>query len=194
MRGAPDAAWGPAGRMNRCRAAATLLLLLGAGVAGCGRGPAPPLTTEALRNASYHAGYVEQGRVTLRDGRYESDGETPIRITLLDPLAFGDLDGDGAADAAALLAFETGGSGVFVQLAPVLNRGGRPLNPDTTFLGDRVKIERLRIEAGQIVVDLVTQGPGDPMCCPTRREARSFRLRGRALEPTGVVSPPPPAR
>ena len=169
------------------------LLLLSAG-AGCGRRAAPPLTAEALRNASYHAEYVEQGRVTLHGGRYENAGETPVRITLLDLTAFGDLDGDGAVDAAVLLACETGGSGVFVQLAPVLNRQGRPLNPDTTFLGDRVKVERLRIEVGQVVVDLVTQGPDDPRCCPTRREARFYRLRGRALELTGVVSPPPPAR
>ncbi len=182
--------------MNRQRlqVLAAAVALLGAGAAGCERGASPPLTAEALRNASYHAEYVEQGRVSLHDGRYENDGETPVRITLLDRTAFGDLDGDGAIDAAVLLACETGGSGVFVQLAPVFNRQGRPLNPGTTFLGDRVKIERLRIEDGQVVVDLVTQGPDDPMCCPTRREARSYRLRGRALELTGVVSPPPPAR
>jgi len=174
------------------RAAAWLLLLLGA--AGCGRRAAPELTAEALRNASYHAAYVEQGRVTLRDGRYENAGETPVRITLLDPLALGDLDGDGAADAAVLLACETGGSGVFVQLAPVLNRKGRPHNPDTVFLGDRVKVEGIAIRQGRVVLDLIAHGPGDPQCCPTRRETRVYRWTGGRLVDETALSPPPPAR
>ncbi|MHB8079153.1 MAG: hypothetical protein ACYDIE_07855 [Candidatus Krumholzibacteriia bacterium] len=156
------------------------MFLLGAG-AGCGRRAAPALTVEALRNASYHVEYVEQGRVTLRDGRYVNDGETPVRITLLDSVAFGDLDGDGAVDAAALLACETGGSGVFIQLAPVFDRGGRPRNPATTFLGDRVKVAGIAIRQGRIVIDLVVHGPGDPQCCPTRRETRVYRWTGKRL-------------
>jgi heat shock protein HslJ len=48
-------------------------------------------------------------------------------------------------------------------------------------LGDRVKIHSLTIENEMIVVDLTTQGPGDPMCCPNRREVQRFVTENNRL-------------
>jgi hypothetical protein len=170
------------------------LLLAAAVLVTRPRRPVPPLTLAALREASYHCEAVELGRVRLKDGVKEVGGETPVTVRLLDAVAIGDLDGDGATDAAAVLVVSPGGSGTFFHLAPVLNRGGRPVNDVTAFLGDRVQLLGVAINPGAIVVDLVTQGPGDPQCCPTRREERRYRFAdGRLLAPE-TVSPPPPAR
>jgi hypothetical protein len=36
------------------------------------------------------------------------------------------------------------------------------------LLGDRIQINALSIENNKIVVDMITHGPEDPMCCPTQ--------------------------
>ncbi len=103
-------------------------------------------------------------------------------MTLLpEPVSYGDLDGDGQTDTAVLLAANTGGSGTFIYLAAVALRDGRPVNPATTLLGDRVQVKSLSIDNGQIAVTLLTQGPDDPQCCPSQEVTRTFRLSGDQL-------------
>ena len=49
------------------------------------------------------------------------------------------------------------------------------------FLGDRVEVQALRIERGELVVDLVVQAENDPLCCPTRPVTYRFRLANNEL-------------
>lgn len=143
----------------------------------------------------------------LLDGHYQlpllGDEETPIRfhrgrgsITfgsgatervhagLVDDLvAFGDLDGDRIADAAVVVFIDPGGSGTFIHLLAIRDRGGTPVQAGRAFIGDRVRVERLTIRGGKIFVSMVAHGPGDPMCCPATRMRRAFTLHGRRLEP-----------
>jgi heat shock protein HslJ len=143
------------------------------------------LTLEVLKNATY-VGIYEQP-VTLKDGLYEGEpfvADSPMRptVTLVDRLiAYGDLNGDGVEDAAVILMENSGGSGVFNYVAPVLNVGGMPVNPAVQALGDRVQIKRMDIEDGQIVTEIVTQGPDDPFCCPTLLLLQTFRLQDNRL-------------
>lgn len=155
------------------------LLVLGLGIiAGCSS-PPEPLTEESLRNAEYQGIYAEA--VQLTDGRYEGEpfvegGASRPMVIFIEPHVFGDLDGDSVDDAAVLLVENSGGSGSFVYLAVVLNHDGDPVNQATTLLGDRVQVEELNIELGEIQVRMLTHGPDDPLCCPTLETTASYNL------------------
>jgi hypothetical protein len=122
--------------------------------------------------------------LVTREGGYEyrtTPGSAPIKLKVVGPNAFGDLNGDGREDAAVILAQDLGGSGTFMTLAAVLSDQGIPRYQAGTNLGDRVKVEAVSIKGGVILVTLVGHGPDDPMCCPTQKVTRSFRLEGNKL-------------
>jgi hypothetical protein len=147
----------------------------------------PPLTWEILSNATYQSENALRGSVPLTDGEYVDE---PNRVRVILPRRFvagGDMDGDGVLDAAVILVANTGGTGVFHELCVVLNRGGSPEQVATAGLGDRVKIESFRIEAGEVVVDMIVHGPADPMCCPTQRELRRYRVEDDRLRQVTVI-------
>ena len=173
------------------RAWGGLLLLLG----GCesaespASGPAPgaaPLTLEQLRNAEYPSQWPTSGLALLKNGIYQEPAapgsvtEIVVRVTPLH--AFGDLDGDGALDAVIVIESDPGGSGVFFDLAPVLNRGGQPVPLAPVSLGDRVQIRSVAItDDGAVRVELLKHGPNDPLCCPTLDVVLRYRLEGDRL-------------
>jgi len=138
-----------------------------------------------LRNYEYRGIYANA--VTLRDGVYEGEpfvpgGASRPRVELLNmPSVLHDLDGDGIDDVAVLLAESSGGSGVFTFLAVVACRDGRAVNVGTTGLGNRVMIRSMAGRDGAIVVEIVAAGPGEPLCCPTRKVRNAYRLRDGKL-------------
>ena len=137
------------------------------------------LTPEALANMTYISELTPSGEATLVDGKYE-DTENRILVTLAtEPIAYGTLDGQ---DAAAVLIVENGGgSGIFVNLAVVVDQDGTPVNVASTLLGDRVDVTSLAIENDQVSVEMVQQGPNDPMCCPTELVRVNYTLDGDQL-------------
>ena len=144
-----------------------------------------PLTLELLKNAEYQSEFPASGKAKLTDGTffepYEPGSASGVNIALSD-VVFGNLNGDGVADAAVVLIADPGGSGTFRHLAAVVNEGGQPRHVTSALLGDRVKIESLAIEAGLIVVGMIAHGPDDPLCCPTQKMSRAFRLAGDTLK------------
>jgi heat shock protein HslJ len=60
------------------------------------------------------------------------------------------------------------------------------VNVATTSLGDRAQINSLIIEQDQIVVEMVTHSPDDPMCCPTQIVRDTFALEEETEEETLV--------
>jgi hypothetical protein len=171
---------------HRCLVAAPLLVVLVLSAA-CGGAGTAPLTEEDLKNAEYQGIYPEV--VKLTDGQYEGEpfvegGASRPTVLFAEPYASGDLDGDSVDDAAVLLVENSGGSGSFVYLAAVLNRGGRPENVDTQLLGDRAQIQSLAIANGQISVTMITHGPDDPMCCPTQEVEQIYELQENKLVQT----------
>jgi hypothetical protein len=165
------------------------------GLAGCTRAarqpPAiRPLTRAAVANATFRTEYALEGSdssatITLTNGHYESPDGT-LAVTLLPDVAFGDLDDDTVPDAAAVLVSQPGGSGSFYDLVVLAATADGPRQVATALLGDRVDIESLVIIDGQIALQLLTQGPADPLCCPTQREARTYALVGDSLALVGV--------
>ena len=132
-----------------------------------------PLTRDALANATYRV--LDDRTVTLTNGGYESY-PSHLHVTLLDSVAFGDLDGDSLDDAAVLLATNAGGSGVFVELGVVLRGADGPRHVASALLGDRVRPERIAVDGGEVVVALTGHSRDDPMCCPTQHRTERYRL------------------
>jgi hypothetical protein len=158
-------------------------------IGGCGGDkddePGAALEVASLKNAEYLADDTESGKVKLTDGRMENQA-AHVWAAMLDDVAYGDVTGDNNADAVVVVAVNTGGSGVFHNLALVVDRGGRPVNIAGADLGDRVKVQSLAVEEGRVVIDLVTHGPSDPMCCPTLRVVQTYELQGDQLVLTNI--------
>jgi FlaG/FlaF family flagellin (archaellin) len=145
---------------------------------------ASSLTEENLKNMDYSSGLTVSGRARLTNGEYRepaapgSASETVV--TFMDGTAYGLLT-DGRMAAATILASTAGGSGTFLELNLIVERNGQPVNIASTLLGDRVKINRVEFHNGEVLVDMVKQGPSDAMCCPTERVLQNYRLAGTGL-------------
>ncbi len=181
-------------------------ILLSVAFAGCGKSdqsagtavprprPGSSLDDAALGNGIYCSSDIaEEGPVRLAGGSWSTeDAEGKQTLELGPPRARGDLDGDGREDAAVILLGSGGGSGVFVDLAVVLDRNGVPVHAASAPLGDRVQVHEIRIEGSDILVDVTQQGPGDPACCPTQKTTRKFHFADGKLVDTAPPAPVPP--
>ena len=146
--------------------------------------PADEDLNSTLANMTYTSEFTQDGTATLVDGTYEEaaapGSATMTTVTLLpEYTATGELNGEPAA--AVILATDPGGSGTFVDLAVVTEVDGEPTNVAVTGLGDRVQINSVTIENNQIVVDMLTQGPDDPMCCPSQQVEQTYELQADQL-------------
>ncbi len=145
-----------------------------------------PALVQALRSAGYKSEWSKSGTVQLADGEYREQAApgsaTETVVTLTDQIAVGELNGQPAA--AVILLTDPGGSGTFYDLAVVVEREGELVNVATAALGDRVQIGSLSIENGQIIVEMVTHGQDDPMCCPTKQVVQTYDLQGDQLVQT----------
>ena len=153
------------------------------------------LTLEQLRNAEYQLPLLgdEDMPIQFTDGEGHvafGEGATERDYAGIDndTVAFGDLDGDGFADAVVVVYVSGGGSGTFKYLAAVLDRDGEPVQAARVSLGDRVLVRSLTITSGQIVAQAVTHRAGDGLCCPTLEITRDFALRnGELVERQALV-------
>lgn len=147
------------------------------------------LTLQQLQNTSYDSEWPADRRARLRNGVYREPyvvgGGSELVVRLGGPAAFGDLNGDGARDAAVVLVAAPGGSGTFLALAVVLNDSGQPRHVASVPLGDGVKVESLAIEDRRIHVGMLVRDVGDLKDNPTRRVTRTFAFQtGRLVEVT----------
>jgi hypothetical protein len=140
---------------------------------------ASPLTLQALKNATYSL--PQQGSFTLTNGSLQQGNRT---LTLIPPIAVGDVNQDGSQDAAVILALNNGGDSTFMYLAVVVIQGNGLSNIDTYSLGDQVRVQSLRVKSGQVRVTLLRPKPTDPPCCPSDLVVEAYQLN-----PTGVLAP-----
>ena len=150
----------------------------------------PPLsadypTMQELGNCDY--AWTGGGSITLADGVHyvtPPAGEPPedYTVRLLDlPIAFGDLDDDGDADAAVILVERAGGTGLFYSVAAVVSESGGVHGAAVAFLGDRVVVNSIGVSDGVIAIEGIAHGPGEPLCCPSLEVIWEFELSGGAL-------------
>jgi hypothetical protein len=154
-----------------------------------GRAPAqtrPGLKADDLANFTYDLGEgasVDDGKVPLRGGMWKDTAEGGSAFSLDSHTAFGDLDGDGVADAGGIVVERSGNSGTFFYLFALLSRDGQPVQagpPD--WLGDRSVIERVTIDRkGNLTVRYLTHKGSDQECCPTMRIEDRYRVEQGVL-------------
>ncbi len=137
------------------------------------------LTIEKLKNGSYD---LRCGKVKLHDGSYDFGHDFPFHsVELTDKIAFGDLNGDGVPDAAVILRTFAGASGVLVEMAAILNEKGTPRQAAVLMLGNKVGVETLSIQSGEIVVYINKHRKDDPLCCPSLWVTERYKLEGGRL-------------
>src|SRR5262245_9609896 len=159
----------------------TLLALL----AGCSKQSPPAATSQTVnigamaRNAGYPMPQFGAGTIQLSAGAYH-DSAAGLDVRLIGT-GTGDLDGDDRADAAVVLASTTGGTGTFVDLYALLDKpdGAYPKGPAS--LGDRVKVDSIRVFDRAVHLYLLTHAPDDPLCCPTQHVVEPFVLHADTL-------------
>ncbi len=117
--------------------------------------------------------------VTLPNGVYKNEAERYTAQLLNRPglIQFGDVNGDRRDDAVVLLVINTGGSGQFIYLTAVLDINGQPKALPPVLLGDRIQPKSVTIQNGQVAIDMVSHGPNDPLCCPTRPIQQVYQMR-----------------
>ena len=143
------------------------------------------LSADDLENATYLAEGPDAGEATLDGGEYRypvAEGSSSEAVIRLDQWALGDLDGDGAEDAAAITREWPGGSGIFSYVHALRNESGEPRDLAFALLGDRVRVESVAIRDGVIVVALFDRPETAPYAEePSIAVIRRFRLDGGAL-------------
>lgn len=145
-----------------------------------------------VRNAQYQLGAINALQVVqLKDGKYQqgSPGSTDFTsVEMTNFAAAGDLNADGKNEVTALVSENYGGSGVFVFLAVFANMSGKWTFQTSTMVDDRPQLNALSIEKGEIFLDAIIHGTDDPMCCPTLRTTRHFRLVDNQLDMTDYAT------
>ena len=156
-----------------------------------------PLTLDGLKNAEYTVEGPASGKAKLVNGVYEepiAKSSAKVVVTLQSVTGSGDLDGNGVQDAIVVLTVQGSGTGTFYYLFAVLNKNGTPAPIASVKLGDRIKLNALAIQNGEISVDMVTQGPKDSMAKPTLAVIRKYKLLGTQLVSTTPETPTPTAQ
>ena len=156
------------------------------------------VTPGMFQNMTYESSFTESGVASLQEGVYREQvaegNASETVVSLSDRIAIRTLE-DGSRVAAVILINSTGGSGTFYELALVRMTHDGPVHIASTLLGDRVRVISLSIEDGQIFVEMIQQGPEDPMCCPSQWVMKSYELDDDELveissETLGAVSAP----
>lgn len=123
------------------------------------------------------APYIAE-RVTLIGGAYEQhyEGELPASYGLRYDgyYVYGDFNHDGLKDAAVIITESEGGSGEFRSLAFLINNGTTLVHHKSVFLGDRIIVNSLKEEKGQVVADMFVHQEGDCRAGPTKRAKKIY--------------------
>jgi hypothetical protein len=165
--------------MRLLTAMAVLILL-----AGCSK-QATPVNSQSVdiaamaREAGYPMEHLGAGTIQLSSGSYH-DSAAGLDVRLI-ATATGDLDGDDRADAAVVLSSTTGGTGTFIDLYALLDKPNRAVTRGPASLGDRVKVDSIRVSDRAVHLHLLTHAPDDPLCCPTQHVVETFMLHADTL-------------
>ena len=142
--------------------------------------PTNRLTINSLQNATI---ITDFGTYVLAYGSAEdTSGVQPIHVTLDNIMGYGDLDGDGVEDAAAIVTIDGGGTGKFPYLLAMINEGGTPTNVANVALGDREIIHNVNVgDDGTITIEATAHTPEDGGCCPSTYMVWHYKLEDGVL-------------
>lgn len=147
--------------------------------------PAPPLsvTLEQLRNAAVVVPSVSPtGTLQLLGGNFTNPSAALTVVISETLVAFGDVNGDGLDDAAAVLVVSQPGAPASLDLVILSGASGQPISVGATRLGVSLAVDAVRVERGAVWLDLRVLGPADDACCPTLPLKRIYVLRGPLVQ------------
>lgn len=163
-------------------------VFLAAGIlfSGCAASRQEKILWEELGNRMFPSEWTDSGYAPLKNGTYREPASpgaaSEVVVRLTDHLVDGNLAG--RQSAAAVLVTEPGGSGSFYDLALLQRRTDEWEVVDLVLLGDRIRLTDLSLDGNSIRMDMITHGPGDPMCCPTRKSSIRFLVQNGRLRKT----------
>jgi hypothetical protein len=130
----------------------------------------PYVSSAALANLDYPLDLIG-GSVRLVNGQYyartTASASSAVLVALGEMQARGDFNGDGHEDVATLLVVDPKDGRMLIYLAAIAAQNGAPTSVRTLLLGDRVQVNRMHADNGQLRVDLMIHAAGDQPCCPT---------------------------
>lgn len=160
----------------------------GASVATVTPTPVTSNFNRLLEDGTYTLVATDTGTVTLRNGQGQRPGPVgEITVQLMGPTAQGDINRDGIPDAATILMEQAANTtGRFYSLHLLLGsrQGGQLLLTEwgVTYLGDRIGVNSVTIEAdGDVLLDMIAEGPNDPMMGASLLLLQTYRLQGDQL-------------
>jgi hypothetical protein len=119
---------------------------------------------DGVLNAAYR---IDNQTVRLINGRAEREAAPGSAAKIITGAAgnpvYGDLDGDGQADAALFLYRQTGGSGSFYYVAAAQFVNGRWQGTNAVFVGDRVAPKTIDISDGVIIARYLDRRPEESL-------------------------------
>jgi len=143
-----------------------------------------------LRNFTYEPSCASEDSakpVTVKDGEYsyekQEDGYIDHFYFKVFDVIYGDLTGDGKAEAVALTVCNTGGTGNFTEGFIFGVQNGRTVQLAILPGGDRAYggIRKVWIETGRLVVETNDPGELGGACCPTEIITSTYKLAGKTL-------------
>lgn len=156
---------------------------------------AKPVTKKVLENAKLSVplenGYSKDGKLQysylddlpFKKGEHYNGqpvGNPGYFRANISNMAFGDLNGDGVDDGVYLVAYNTGGNGVFLSMGVLIAGSNKHIKP--LYMGDAdAEIQSIRINAGDIILEMIGHGPDDGGCCPTEKLKLVYSVKNNIL-------------
>lgn len=148
--------------------------------------PAAGIAGVNFENFTYDLG-VEGGPLALVQGAAQRGnvGDPTYVFARVQDVLKGDMDGDGAPEAAVTLLSNTGGTGEFTDVYVYRWNGTAPVLVGAAGTGDRADdgVRGTAIVDGRLVIE--RYGGADGACCPTTVVRRAFDLGVAELVPVG---------
>jgi|GEM_PF-2532410 len=131
-------------------------------------------------------------RVQFKDGAYSEKIEGSSLYTTagisLENFVYGDFDGSGTEEIAAIVYENPGGSGIFASLQIISDINGKMQSVAFLRIDDRPRINSIAIKDDKIILDLIVHAEGDPGCCPNQKEIWSIEFKNGDLIKTILES------
>ncbi len=142
-----------------------------------------------LESATYLTENTRDGTATLEGGEFREQaapGSATEVVIRLGKWSLGDIDGQGALDAAAITVEDPGGSGTFHYLHALINEDDDLRDAGVAFLGDRIRIEGVSAHDGVVTVAMLDRRADEPYAAPPSVPViRQFRLQDGELTEVG---------
>lgn len=148
---------------------------------------AKPLTCNQIKFAQVGSATISYNgyhdSIPLGGGLWS--GEDGNTVTLQDPCAIGDLNGDGAADAVGVVELTSGGTGQFYTLVVWRNKNHNPEFWALADLGDRNPVTSIGISGQIATVKYCTRTSDAPMAELNVSRTATYKLSGHTFVETG---------